>query len=56
MKDDLNKNLSKLGKVAVAGQVDRVLFRNGTIGLVVDGITIGLGALIEINGSGSNEG
>ena len=40
----------------VAGQVDRVLFRNGTIGLVVDGITIGLGALIEINGGGSSEG
>jgi flagellar basal-body rod modification protein FlgD len=40
----------------VAGRVDRVLFQNGTIGIVVGGVEIGLGALIEINGDASNEG
>jgi len=30
MKDDLNKNLSKLGKVAVAGQVDRGVKKAGS--------------------------
>ncbi len=40
----------------VSGVVDRVLFQNGQIGLSVGGIEIGLGALVEINARGSNDG